>query len=1499
MSDSLFARGVELYNAGLFKDALSCFERTDSLDRLQMDPTDLRLDYAKSWMASCLYKLGDEPGARNHEPYFYRFQPIDRRLTVTQDSVNALFNEKMLAGDYQAAFIEVSKLSELEHAAFEPNHYVHIMTTRFLWLCESMLQRFDDAEAHMEESVRLIRHNFGEKDTLQLEEIFNLVQINLQKPDFAKVQSCLDLAREITAVNLGDKHSNNAVIEYWNIALALTRRDWDEASERLYGALEVCLNCFADNPQLHNEWISNFRQMYRQSGRMEDCAIIDKFATMVATRQDNKTLFDTRLSKLSNEIALRQFSEAWASIAELEAMLPEMDAGDSGEKKAVLECMRCTILMAENRLEEAKDAWLAMLERGDEEALAGTEMAPLFSTVKMFMSMALSDFERAAEAIDKIVESLPDERLPQNINVVATQAAVHSIAGNFDKAREAAKRCAELYDTHVIKPRAMYRLEKDTTELNAAIRTVHAYLTYGGSIAADAAYSIRDIKSQLILIQSRMLENLDRYGILYDYYDCVSDYAFELVRMDKYPEAQEVMDRWVTDWKKAYDAVDWSKEDEMFRYEALLTLDAGLEFRAKRCYEDGDPLGTKAFEEYLEFIKEAVDGDTDDEFYRRTKIKYFEFKNDNKGLIDYVSGFIDKNPDKQPLGFFASLSSAFEKENDFEHANLYHRKYIIRAMADKKSTAENEDLIYSSLTSLTSNYSKELRDTAKIFEFYENEFWPRLAKTAGDNHARFFIRSVDILRFDVNDGSFIPYVERALAASKKLLQNPLEKAALYQTIAGVLRINPKQDDLAFKYITEARELAKDDTELNLLLGCYQHDILSRGGYIKGSSADDAISLGSMLIPQMKARADFADTNEYLAFIYRQMRLLNAAGRYNEAVDLGEAFFASEPLATRPFLPPNHPVCELISMSYNSQVQYSSSNAIREEVFVAQSAVNKDVASDYALKVVENEVKDLRQMLNIVISGWRSDDMISKSSKYADIYRTDSLKCYAYDVSLLCKGLEMRSNNTIRAIIKNSDHKGALRKFDELQYVMNRLSAAKGSELDSLAERKKSLERDLHRLSRHFGDFTQELNISWRDISTVMKPEDLAVELTFVRKDYSNEPHADNLRYGYYACLLRKDMKAPEIVYIAPDDSITSDLDIYSDPRLSRLLLSPLKPYLEGVRNIYLSPIGKFNRISVESLPLPDSPDETLSSRYNVYRLSSTRELIGSRLETDGTEAVIYGGLTYDSSIEELAEDSRKYHSLRDIEFVDEADDVTELDFGDMRRVVSGIPYLIGTKKEAEDVSRTINSAPSSGLTARTIVGSEGTEASFKALSGRNIRLIHVASHGFYLEANDRKTRMLTPLDGNDKLDFEDKSLMRSGLFFAGASNKYTGKKLPAGVDDGILTSHEISNMDLAGLELCVLSACQTAQGEINSEGVYGLQRGFKRAGAKSILMSLWSVDDDATCYLMTEFYRHMIVEKKSKAESLEFAKRAVRSQTSRGWDNPKYWAAFILLDAVD
>ena len=139
-------------------------------------------------------------------------------------------------------------------------------------------------------------------------------------------------------------------------------------------------------------------------------------------------------------------------------------------------------------------------------------------------------------------------------------------------------------------------------------------------------------------------------------------------------------------------------------------------------------------------------------------------------------------------------------------------------------------------------------------------------------------------------------------------------------------------------------------------------------------------------------------------------------------------------------------------------------------------------------------------------------------------------------------------------------------------------------------------------------------------------------------------------------------------------------------------------------------------------------------------------------------------------------------------------------------------------------------------------------------------------------------------------------LLRSGLVFAGANN--LGKEtLPEGCDDGILTALEISGLPLRGTNLVVLSACDTGAGDVKQgEGVFGLRRAFQLAGAKTVVMSLWSVPDRETQELMVDYYTR-IKKGENKSNALREASLAMMRERREKFSasHPFFWASFILV----
>lgn len=165
----------------------------------------------------------------------------------------------------------------------------------------------------------------------------------------------------------------------------------------------------------------------------------------------------------------------------------------------------------------------------------------------------------------------------------------------------------------------------------------------------------------------------------------------------------------------------------------------------------------------------------------------------------------------------------------------------------------------------------------------------------------------------------------------------------------------------------------------------------------------------------------------------------------------------------------------------------------------------------------------------------------------------------------------------------------------------------------------------------------------------------------------------------------------------------------------------------------------------------------------------------------------------------------------------------------------------------------------------------------------------IATHGFYIEdIDDSNGEYIINTNGNT---LRDEIMQRSGLLFSGANNSWKGN-YPVNAEDGILTSEELSRLDLSNTKLVVLSACKTGLGETGFvDGVFGLQRGLKKAGVETIIMSLWSVDDEVTAEFMLQFYKFLL-NGDNKHEAFKHATATIKAE----YPEARLWASFVMLD---
>ena len=486
------------------------------------------------------------------------------------------------------------------------------------------------------------------------------------------------------------------------------------------------------------------------------------------------------------------------------------------------------------------------------------------------------------------------------------------------------------------------------------------------------------------------------------------------------------------------------------------------------------------------------------------------------------------------------------------------------------------------------------------------------------------------------------------------------------------------------------------------------------------------------------------------------------------------------------------------------------------------------------------------------------------------YKTNSVDLYekAYNGALITKEFRLTIGNRLRQYLRTTQDTisigyhtkidGEMATYHSMMKVQDLKSTEKHWKIVNLQREFVAYLDSIHALDTFFPN--------WKDVRNALKKDELAIE-------FIKFPLWDKDQTIYAALTLRRDSEHPKMTTLFEESLLkaVSDTLYYQCEELTHLVWTPLLSEFEGIKKIYFSPTGVLFNIGIEYLP-------GMENHY-IYRLSSTRELMTKKDSISTTRAVLYGGLDYYTKIETKAEGAHSTTRHADVRGMG---------------LRGGKEYLKHTKIEVEKIGEEFRKAQ---WVCQFDTASIGTEESFKSLSGEKIGCLHIATHGFYYTPEEAENAGLNLNHLNNYIaSTEDKALTRSGLIMAGANHILEGEQLPDDAEDGILTAREIANVDLNGLDLVVLSACQTGLGDLSQgEGVFGLQRGFKKAGVNSILMSLWEIDDNATQILMTQFYKNWLAGR-SKHQSLILAQKYLRETEDGRYNEPKYWAAFILLD---
>ena len=845
-----------------------------------------------------------------------------------------------------------------------------------------------------------------------------------------------------------------------------------------------------------------------------------------------------------------------------------------------------------------------------------------------------------------------------------------------------------------------------------------------------------------------------------------------------------------------------------------------------------------------------------------------------------------------------NLGMLYNAMGDYDKAE----QYFMQALKIQKSVlGENHPSYATSLNNLGSLYH-DVGDYDKAEQYFMQAL--KIQKSVlGENHPDYAI-SLDnfgLLYKDMGDYSkTIKYLSEALKIRKSVLGKNHPDYALSLNNLGSLYHDVGDYDKAEQYFTQALKIQKSvlgenhpeyATSLDNLGLLYK----DKGNYDKAEPYYlDALKIRKSVLGEN--HPDYAGLLNNLGELYwKEGDYIKAEQCYLEALKIKKSVLRGD-----------HPHYA-ISLNNLGVLYEDMSNYAKAELYYTQAM------QIYRNRFLQSTGFMTEQQRNKYWETMRWMFTVTYPLFFRAYYpKKASAAAIAYDNELFVKGLLLNSSEAVKLSVQESGDTALVRRWNELTaekgIIMTLQEKESASDQISIHEqRAEQLEKEITLSSSAYREEQKQWRITWDSVRSHLAPNQVAIE-------YMVAPLTEDSTM-YYALLLRDTCSYPLMIQLFNEPNVTTLVNTATESqtgrtysvsgngtRISEYVWSSILPYIKQGETIYFAPSGILLQLAIEALPYDST--HIMADMFNLVRLSSTREIVTHKDELRHTTATLYGGIQYDMETKELIAESEAYKTYNLLA---------------SRRIESDtlnrgtVDYLPWTKTEVEKINSMLRK---NNLQVQLFTAKSANEESFKALSGKHQNLLHIATHGFFwADSTARKKdyfsqhKMMRMGDNMPTPPTID-PLNRCGLLFAGANTALQGhsNEIPKGVQDGILTAKEISLLDLRDADLVVLSACETGKGEITGDGVFGLQRAFKQAGAQTIIMSLWPVNDAATQLLMTEFYRNWLgtsdgnggktgtsaagKSKMSKREAFRQAQTTVRSQ----YPEPVYWAGFIMLD---
>jgi CHAT domain-containing protein len=488
---------------------------------------------------------------------------------------------------------------------------------------------------------------------------------------------------------------------------------------------------------------------------------------------------------------------------------------------------------------------------------------------------------------------------------------------------------------------------------------------------------------------------------------------------------------------------------------------------------------------------------------------------------------------------------------------------------------------------------------------------------------------------------------------------------------------------------------------------------------------------------------------------------------------------------------------------------------------------------------------------------------------------------AYNLQLRYKALLLSTTNLIKQRIISSGDRQLIALYDEIQALKQMLGKTaalsdqefllqRGVKRDTLEQVLANKDQQLTQLS---GLYANESKLpTWEDVRAKLGKKEAVVEIIRFRNyDYLRQEFTKTVNYA--ALIVTAGTKEhPEVVFFDNGDFLENKaISFYrnsmqvqtDDPVSYENFWKPLKTKLKKIEKVYFSPDGVFHSINMKTL-FNSKTSTYFRDEIELELITSSKDLLLAK-EASMTQKLgfLIGNPAFGGTIDITSTDRNSIFN----------NVLASIERGE------SISPLPGTEKEVQQIQSLLKKYQ---WRETTLLDEHAKEETLKKMLKPNV--LHIASHGFFREN----------VDG--KISYGSNPLYRSGILLSGAAetlqkNTDLRGNVQVGKEDGILTAFEALNLNIDNTDLVVLSACETGLGEIhNGEGVFGLQRAFKLAGARTILMSLWKVDDQTTQELMVIFYAYWL-NGVGKREAFDRAQTQLRAK----YPHPYYWGAFVII----